>query len=48
MPSEKSSADLVNLFQQIAPTAPNIEPKKMFGILARSNRNVVSLCRDVK
>ena len=31
MPWEKSSADLVNLFQQIAPTGPNIVHKKMFG-----------------
>jgi hypothetical protein len=33
MPWEKSSADLVALFQQIAPSAPNIEQKKMFGYL---------------
>lgn len=31
MPWQKSSADLVNLFEQLVPAAPNIEHKKMFG-----------------
>jgi len=31
MPWEKSSADLVRLFQQIVPTGPTVQHKQMFG-----------------
>jgi TfoX/Sxy family transcriptional regulator of competence genes len=33
MPWEKSSADLIHLFEQIVPAGPNIVLKKMFGYL---------------
>jgi TfoX/Sxy family transcriptional regulator of competence genes len=38
---EKSSTDLVNLFNQVVPSGPNIQHRKMFGYLcAFVNRNL--------